>query len=82
MNNVDVLNLITYRNRTPIFEWYVVRCGSKNNYQKKHVYERNWTARSTYDNHSRFNSQHNLGGTYEHLMSMGIFTFIMNKNFI
>ena len=24
---------ITFLNRTPIFEWYVVRCGSKNGYQ-------------------------------------------------
>jgi hypothetical protein len=27
---------------TPIFEWYVVRCGSKNNYQKD-MFHRHWT---------------------------------------
>ena len=31
---VDEPNLITYLNWTPIFEWCVVRCGSKNGYQK------------------------------------------------
>ena len=27
-------NLITHLNRTPIFEWHVVRCGSKNGHPK------------------------------------------------
>ena len=27
-------NSVTHRNWTPIFEWYVIRCGSKNKYQK------------------------------------------------
>ena len=31
---VDVPNLVTYLNQTPIFEWYVVWCGSENEYQK------------------------------------------------
>ena len=34
---VDVPNLVTYLNQTPIFMCYVVRCGSKNGYQKRHV---------------------------------------------
>ena len=29
---VDVPNLVTIPNRTPLFEWYVVRCGFKNGY--------------------------------------------------
>ena len=31
---VDEPNLITYRNHTHAFEWYLVRCDSKNGYQK------------------------------------------------
>ena len=27
-------NLITYNNGTPVFEWCVVRCGSRNEHQK------------------------------------------------
>ena len=27
-------NLVAYLNRTPILEWFVVWCGSKNKYQK------------------------------------------------
>ena len=30
-------------NRTPIFEWYVVWCGSKNRYQR-HVFIKDWIA--------------------------------------
>ena len=31
---VDVPNLIISLNWTALFEWYVIRCGSKNGYQK------------------------------------------------
>jgi hypothetical protein len=31
---VDVPNSVTYCNQTPMFECYVVWCGSKNRYQK------------------------------------------------
>ena len=31
---VDILNSVTYFNRTPALEWYVVWCGFKNRYQK------------------------------------------------
>ena len=31
---VDVPNLVTYLNQTPILELYVVRCGFENGYQK------------------------------------------------
>ena len=33
-NKVDMCNLVTYLYWTPIFEWYVVWCGSKSKYQK------------------------------------------------
>ena len=53
-------NLVTCLNRAPTYEWYVVWCGSKNGYQK----DMYLFVRSKYDKHSRFNSQHNLGGGY------------------
>ena len=55
-------NSITYLNQTPEFERFVVWCGSKNRKGKRHVLERDWSACSKYDNHSRLNSQHNGEG--------------------
>ena len=78
--------LVTYLNWTPIFEWYVVQCGSKNNgirhgFQLKDFSPRkDWIACSEYDNHFRFNNQHNWG---DHLNRwMRIFTLMMDKMFI
>ena len=34
-DEVDVPNSVTYLNQMPIFEWYVVRCGFKNEHNKK-----------------------------------------------
>jgi hypothetical protein len=34
VGKVDMRNLITFRIHTPIFEWYVIMCGSKIEYQK------------------------------------------------
>ena len=34
---------VTYSNWTAIFEWCVVRCGSKNGDPKRHVFEKVWT---------------------------------------
>ena len=31
---VDTPNLVSFLNQTPIFEWYMVRCGTKNGYIK------------------------------------------------
>ena len=31
---IDMLDSVTYLNRTPIFEWYMVRFGSKDGHQK------------------------------------------------
>jgi hypothetical protein len=55
---VDVPNMVTSFNRTPIFEEYVVRCDSKNGYQKV-IMRRDCIMCSNYDKHSRFNNQHN-----------------------
>ena len=33
-HKVSMPNSVTYLNGTPIFEWWVVRCEYKNNYQK------------------------------------------------
>ena len=35
-----------------------------------------------YANHSRFNDRHDWGNLYDHLMSMAIFTLIINKTII
>ena len=70
-------NLVTYRNQTPIFKWYVVSCGSKNEHPK-----RDWTMCSKQVNHSKLNNQHNWGNLYDHLMSTRIFTLVMNEIFI
>ena len=79
---VYVPNLVTHLNQIPIFEWYVGWCGSENEYQKKNVFKRNWTASSKYDKHSKLNHSHIIiwrGGLYDHLMSMRFFTLIMKK---
>ena len=41
-DTVDMTNSDTTILWTPIFKWYVVRCGSKNG-QKKDVFNRDWT---------------------------------------
>ena len=37
---VDMLSLVTYPNRKLVFEWYGVKCDSKNLHQKLFVYKR------------------------------------------
>ena len=58
MHKVDMPNLVTQLNPTPTFVWYVVWCGSTNEYLKKHVFKRDWSVCSKYDDHSRLNNQH------------------------
>ena len=58
-SKVDVLNSVTYLNRTPIFEWYVIRCGSENKHQKDMCLKKEWTTRSKHVNHLELNSQYN-----------------------
>ena len=45
--------------RTPKSEWYVDWWGPKNGCQKNMCLKRDWIACSNYDNHYRFNSEHN-----------------------
>ena len=60
-SEVDVLNLVTSLDQTPIFEWYVVWWGSKNREQKGTVsLKGGWIAFSKYDNHLRFNCHDNI----------------------
>lgn len=37
LNKVDVPSLVTYLNRPPMFEWYVIRCASKRKCRRKDV---------------------------------------------
>ena len=66
----------------PIFEWYVVRCGSKKRYQNNMCLKRIGLHAQNIKPISRFIFHHNWGSLYDHLMSMRIFTLIMNKIFI
>ena len=77
----DVPNLVTYLNRTSIFEWYVIRYGSKNGHQKD-VSKREWTMCSRNDNHSSLNRQHSWRDLYGHLISTRIFTLRVTKIFM
>ena len=43
---------------------------------------RDWIARSKFHNCARLNNQHNWEDLYDHLMSTGTFTLIMNKIFM
>ena len=55
-------NSVTYLNRTPIFEWNVVWCGSKNWISNIHLFGRDWIVCLKCDNHSRRIGQHNWRG--------------------
>jgi hypothetical protein len=76
---VDVPDSFTYLNQTPIFDWYVIRCGSKNKYQKDMCLKE-----------SELHAQNMItilgsivinimGDVYDHLMSMRIVTLMTNK---
>lgn len=41
-----------------------------------HVFKREWTTLSQYDNNPKFHSQHNWGNLHDHVMSMRNFTLI------
>ena len=60
---VDMSKLDILKFWTPLSEWYVVRCGSKNWHQKD-VFKRKWTTCSKYPKHTRLSSQHDWGGIY------------------
>ena len=73
VNKVDVPKSHTKILWTPIFEWSVVRCGSKNRHPKdvclKEIEQRA----------QKINNRHDWKDLYDHLMSTRIFTLIMNK---
>ena len=79
---VNMPNMITYLNWTPIFEWYVFGCGFKNIYQKSGMFKWDRTMCSNYYNYSRLNHQHDWKELYDHSMITRIFTSIMINTFI
>ena len=75
-------NVTTLDFRTPLYEWYVVTCESKNGHQEdvKCLQKIEVRTCSKYANHSRFNNQHDWGNLYDHLMNTRvIWPLIMNK---
>jgi hypothetical protein len=63
-----------------MFEWYVVRCGSKNG-QKKDVCLKKIKLHAQNILTILVSIVNRIGGEqYDHLMSTGIFTLIMNEN--
>jgi hypothetical protein len=54
---VDVPHSNTTIVWTPIFEWYAIRHGSKNQTKHTYMFKRDWTTRSEYANHPRFNDE-------------------------
>ena len=82
IGKVDVPDLVTYLNWTPIFEWYMGLVWLQERRPRRHrVFERVWTMCPKYANYSKPNSQHIWGGgTYiTHWTSMRIYTLIMKK---
>jgi hypothetical protein len=63
---VDMPNPVTYLNQAPKFEWFVIRCGSKEQIPKTQLFQKDWTTYSKYVNHS--NSQRKWVRLYDHLM--------------
>lgn len=59
----------------------MVRCGSKNK-TKRHIFAKDWTTCSDYDNHSKLHSQDDYKHLHDHVMSTRILTLIMLKVFI
>ena len=43
---IDMPNSVTKINWTPVFEWYVLKCGSKKWIRRLHVFKRDWTTHS------------------------------------
>ena len=72
-------NLVTALNWTPIFEWYVIRCGFKNGYQKDmYLIEIGLRAQNMIP---ILGSIVNIigGNLYDHLISTRILTLIVKK---
>lgn len=62
----------------------MVRCGSKNKYQKDTCLKKVGLHAQKYDDHSRLSGQHNSGEpiVYNHLLSTRIFALRMSEVFI
>ena len=68
--------------KQPLFEWYVVKCDSKNIYQED-MYSKDIGLRAQkHDNYSRLSNQQIWEHRYDHFVSMRIFTSIMDKKFM
>ena len=67
---------------TPIFEWYVVRCRSKNWHHKDMCLRKDCNKSSNYDNHLGSIVTEFGGDLHGQLMSTRIFTLIINNIFI
>ena len=79
---VDVVNSITYPSWTPIYEWYVVRCDSKDRGHKGMcLKEIELCAQNTI---TILSSIFDIigGDQYDHSMSMRMFTLTMKNMFI
>ena len=61
IRQVGFIRLLILR-RTPVFEWCVVRCGSKNEYQKNICLKETGLEVLKIANYSRLSSPHNWGG--------------------
>ena len=68
-------DLVTCLDQTPIYECYVVWCGSKNIFQIDMCRLEIELQAQKYGNHSRFNNQHDWGNLYDHLISTRISHF-------
>ena len=81
MGKVDNPYLVTFLIMTPILEWYVIWCGSKNGYQKDMSLKEIGLRAQNMITILGSISQHNWGYLYEHLMSMRT-SLRMSKIFI
>lgn len=76
---INVPNLVTSLDQTPILEWYVVRCDFKNIYQKdimpfKEIGLSGQDMITILVLTIHIIEVGGVGDLYDHLMSMGIFT--------
>ena len=80
-------NSVSDLNQTPIFEWYVVKIGSKNGYQNEACFrETRWHVENMITSLGSIVNRIGEGGggrdVYDHLMSRRIFTLTMSTIFI
>ena len=75
MCRVNAPNSVSYLDRSPVFEWCVVMCGSKNGNQKDMYLKEFGLHAQNLFNHSRLNSQHNSGGLLSRFMALVLFDF-------